>query len=176
MQVPGLGQNPGKLVSHAKEKTMKSFTFCTLPALALLLATCFTPVAAQTVYRCGNSYSQTPCEGATTLRAEDPRSDAQRAQAKQALARDQALIKNIEAQRNSEEREQLQVAKRLAREQNAAAVQARAEAKKQAQDAARIAKQEAKNREGGRAKGKTDSHKGELTVSVQTGKKKAKSP
>jgi len=51
---------------------MKSFKPLALPALLLLL-TC-SSTSAQTVYRCGNSYSQMPCGNAVTVLTEDPRS------------------------------------------------------------------------------------------------------
>ena len=39
------------------------------------------PALAQTVYRCGNVYSQTPCAGGVALDASDTRTPAQKAQA-----------------------------------------------------------------------------------------------
>ncbi|MBX9872442.1 MAG: hypothetical protein K2X75_10630 [Burkholderiaceae bacterium] len=51
----------------------------TLPHLlaATALACCAT-VPAQTVYRCGNSYSQTPCPGGSAVDATDRRTPEQR--------------------------------------------------------------------------------------------------
>lgn len=46
-------------------------------ALLLLLSPALT--AAQTVYRCGNSYSQQPCPGASAIDASDSRTPEQRA-------------------------------------------------------------------------------------------------
>jgi hypothetical protein len=80
---------------------MKSLKHLVLPALTLLLASSGT--SAQTVYRCGNSYSQTPCAGAVAVPAEDARTDAQRAAARQALASDKALAKDMEASRLKDE-------------------------------------------------------------------------
>jgi hypothetical protein len=55
--------------------------------LLLLLALACGPTAlAAKVYRCGNSYSQTPCEGAVELAADDPRSPDQKAAADRAIA------------------------------------------------------------------------------------------
>jgi hypothetical protein len=45
-------------------------------AAALLLA-CPIALHAQQVYRCGNSYSQAPCEGGTVVKVEDTRSKTQ---------------------------------------------------------------------------------------------------
>jgi hypothetical protein len=80
---------------------MKSFKPLVPGALALLLAG--SAAAAQTVYRCGNSYSQSPCAGAVAVQADDPRTEAQRAAAGEALARDKALAKEMEASRRKEE-------------------------------------------------------------------------
>jgi len=41
---------------------------------------------AQPVYKCGNTYSQSPCPGATTVNTEDTRSAAQKAQTDAAAA------------------------------------------------------------------------------------------
>jgi hypothetical protein len=79
---------------------MKSFKPLVLPALSLLLAS---SLSAQTVYRCGNSYSQTPCSGAVTVPADDARSAAQRDAARKGLLRDQALAKEMEAARRAQE-------------------------------------------------------------------------
>jgi hypothetical protein len=84
---------------------MKSFKSLALPALLMLL-TC-SGAGAQTVYRCGNSYSQTPCSNAVTVPIDDARSDAQRADAKQGLARDKTLAKEMESDRRKEEAQAL---------------------------------------------------------------------
>ena len=59
-------------------------------------------VSAQTVYRCGSNYSQTPCANAVEVQTDDPRSDAQRAAAREGLARDKALVKDLEASRRKD--------------------------------------------------------------------------
>ena len=50
--------------------------------------------AAQTVYKCGQTYSQTPCPGAVPLSVDDGRSAAQKAQSQAVIKQD---AKNAEA-------------------------------------------------------------------------------
>jgi len=82
---------------------MKSFKHLVIPGL-LSLGVCN---AAQPVYRCGNSYSQTPCAGAAEVPIDDPRTEEQRAQAKQGLRSDKALAKDMEASRRKDEAQAL---------------------------------------------------------------------
>jgi len=51
-------------------------TLLLIPAIAAM-SLC-TGLSAQTVYRCGNSYSQTPCPGGGTVDAKDSRTPEQR--------------------------------------------------------------------------------------------------
>lgn len=56
----------------------------TLMRIALLsIASCtlWTGVSAQNAYKCGNSYSQTPCPGGIAIDPSDPRSSSQKTQA-----------------------------------------------------------------------------------------------
>ena len=80
---------------------MKSFKHLALTTVAVL-SIC-QAAAAQQVYRCGNSYSQTPCTGAIAINTDDARTPEQRAEAKQALASDKALAKELEASRRKDE-------------------------------------------------------------------------
>jgi hypothetical protein len=80
---------------------MKSFQHLVLTTLTAL-SVCQS-ASAQQVFRCGNSYSQTPCSGAVAVQTEDPRTDEQRAQAKQGLTSDKALAKDMEATRRKDE-------------------------------------------------------------------------
>ncbi len=57
----------------------------------------------QKVYRCGPSYSQTPCPGAVTVEADDARSPQQKAQADRAIARDVAAANTLDKARLKEE-------------------------------------------------------------------------
>lgn len=75
-----------------------------LCAVALLLATA---APAQTIYRCGNSYSQTPCAGGTTVPVDEARDRAQekarKAQADAATQRDLRTAAALEKSRLKEE-------------------------------------------------------------------------
>lgn len=84
---------------------MKSFKPLVPTALALLLAT--GAVGAQNVYRCGNSYSQSPCANAVAVQADDPRTEAQRDAAREGLAHDKALAREMEATRRKDEAQAL---------------------------------------------------------------------
>ncbi len=52
----------------------------------LSIASLWTPAWGQTVYKCGNVYSQVPCPGAVAVEASDNRTPAQKAQADAAAA------------------------------------------------------------------------------------------
>jgi hypothetical protein len=80
---------------------MKSFQHLVLTTIAAL-SVCH-GASAQQVYRCGNSYSQTPCAGAVAINTDDPRTNEQRAEAKQGLTSDKALAKDLEATRRKDE-------------------------------------------------------------------------
>lgn len=55
--------------------------------------------AAQTVYRCGSSYSDMPCAGASMLSIDDSRSPAQKAQTDAATAQARTLAQQMERDR-----------------------------------------------------------------------------
>ena len=55
------------------------------------------------MYRCGNSYSQTPCADARIVPTDDPRTEAQRTAAQQALVQDKALAREMETSRRKDE-------------------------------------------------------------------------
>jgi hypothetical protein len=80
---------------------MKSFKHLVLTGLTAIGL--YQSASAQQVYRCGNSYSQTPCAGAVAVQTDDPRTDEQRAQARQGLSSDKALAKDLEATRRKDE-------------------------------------------------------------------------
>ena len=75
--------------------------------LGLLVATAAAalapPASAQPVFRCGDSYSERPCPGGTEVPAADPRSPAQQAQARAAIARDLKAAQALETARLKEE-------------------------------------------------------------------------
>jgi hypothetical protein len=56
------------------------------------------------VYRCGNSYSATPCPGGVAVQAADARTEAQRREAQDAHRRDAALAEQLAAERSARER------------------------------------------------------------------------
>ncbi|WP_342616454.1 hypothetical protein [Rhodoferax sp. GW822-FHT02A01] len=129
---------------------MKSFKCNTLQPLVLLATAAFAAGAgAQTVYRCGNSYSQTPCTGATEVPVDDSRTEAQRIAAKEGLARDKALGKEMEASRRKDE------AQALARDKAALAAHAKQAAKQKMENKKAEEKQKAASKKsGGKAKSK----------------------
>lgn len=67
----------------------------------LLLATSLTslPSLAQSAYRCGDSYSQSPCPGGTVVDINDKRSQAQKAQTDAATQRDARQAQAMEKAR-----------------------------------------------------------------------------
>jgi hypothetical protein len=69
----------------------------------VLAAAALAPAAAQNVYRCGDSYSQTPCAGGAVVNSDDPRSASQRAQTTQAAQRDARAADAMEKARLKEE-------------------------------------------------------------------------
>lgn len=69
----------------------------------LLLATAAQAQPTAGVYRCGNSYSGTPCAGAQVVAADDPRSDAQRQQTLAARQQDAQLAKEMASERRARE-------------------------------------------------------------------------
>lgn len=109
------------LVPHPSTlRRMRTRLLCLAVVLAGATST------AQTVYRCGNSYSQIPCAGAVTVPVDDVRSEAQQAQARIGVARDKALADQLEAQRLAEEAAAAQGALRSqARQERARRLQAK---------------------------------------------------
>ena len=73
-------------------------------AAALLLAATWLPATAVgPIYRCGTTYSQTPCPGGTLVEAADPRSAAQRAEARRIIARERQEAAQLERERRARE-------------------------------------------------------------------------
>lgn len=72
---------------------------------ALFVATSFVPiwVHAQNVYRCGNVYSQIPCDGATTVQTGDERTKTQKSHAQASLKKDIKTADNLEKSRLKQE-------------------------------------------------------------------------
>ena len=72
-------------------------------ALAFLLGSAAWAAQAAPVYRCGQTYSQTPCPGAHVVEATDPRTAAQRAEARRASEREKKLATQMERDRLGQE-------------------------------------------------------------------------
>lgn len=144
---------------------MKSFQHLVLPSLAGLCMSLATH--AQTVYRCGNSYSQTPCADGKAIPTDDSRTDAQRAAAREGLARDKKLAKELETDRRKEE------AQVWAREKEALAARARldAQAKAESQKAQAKSKPAKEHKRKAAIKGNPDEP---FTVQLDNGKSKKK--
>jgi hypothetical protein len=70
-------------------------------------AICTGATAQKTVYRCGSSYSQVPCDGAVTVNAEDARTKTDKADADKATKRDLKQATEMEKARIKEEKEAL---------------------------------------------------------------------
>ena len=66
-----------------------------------------TGAMAQTVYKCGDSYSQTPCSGGIAIDAFDPRSSEQKMQADAATRRDARTADAMEQARLAQEKKDL---------------------------------------------------------------------
>jgi G3E family GTPase len=80
--------------------TLTAALSCALAALPGL-------ATAQLSYKCGNSYSQTPCPDAVVLDKTDQRTSAQKAQADQATQRDARLASTMEKARLQQEAKNL---------------------------------------------------------------------
>ena len=74
-----------------------------LATVLIALWTHWGPTQAQNVYRCGESYSNQPCPGATVVPIEDARSPAQRAQSKAVTQRDAKSAEVMEKERLEQE-------------------------------------------------------------------------
>ena len=72
---------------------------------AVVLMFCFAVGAAQAqeVYRCGSTYSQTPCPQGRLVEADDARSEAQRAEAARVAATERRLANEMRRDRLAEE-------------------------------------------------------------------------
>jgi hypothetical protein len=66
---------------------------------ALVLTVAAGAATAAPIYRCGQTYSQTPCPGGHLIDSADPRSAAQRAEAGRAAEREKKLATQMERDR-----------------------------------------------------------------------------
>ena len=76
-------------------------------ALTAILVASGLSAGAQTVYRCGNLYSDAPCPGATAIDASDPRTPAQKAQTDAAARQSAVLANRMEKERHALEKNAL---------------------------------------------------------------------
>lgn len=67
-------------------------------------ATVWMPVHSQPAYKCGNTYSQKPCEGGTSIDTADKRSAEQKLQAQKTSEREKSAANQLESDRLSQER------------------------------------------------------------------------
>jgi len=73
-------------------------------ASLLLALTCLPALAqAQKIYRCGNSYSQVPCPGGSTVEADDSRTAAQRKQHETSVQNERRTADAMEKDRLKQE-------------------------------------------------------------------------
>jgi hypothetical protein len=85
---------------------MKIARFACIAVAAIAIAgICSASATAQTIYRCGNEYTRVPCSGGTALDVGDPRSAAQRAEARRLVAAEQRLGASMERDRRRAEAE-----------------------------------------------------------------------
>ena len=127
--------------------------------IAAAAAACvwLSPAAGQTVYRCGDSYSQQPCPDAKSVPAEDPRTATQRRESLQATQRDAQAGKRMEEARLKEEaraaRAPAEAAPAAAPDEKPAIVRRKKPPRPKAQTTAKKAKVESKAGTDAKAKG-----------------------
>ena len=71
--------------------------------ILILAAAAWGAAPAQTIYRCGDSYSQQPCPGGAVVAADDARSASQGAQTREAAQRDAKRADAMEKARMKDE-------------------------------------------------------------------------
>ena len=81
-----------------------------LVSLAALSSSGFAAGPNERAYRCGNTYSQTPCPGGKAVETSDARSKDQKAQADAANKRTQRMADSMEKSREKREAEQRKAA------------------------------------------------------------------
>ena len=89
-------------------------------ALLLLPLVLAATAQAQTVYRCGNSYSQQPCPGGNAIDATDSRSPEQRKAREASVKREQRSADTLEKTRQKEEAAALRAAQQADKTERAA--------------------------------------------------------
>ncbi len=66
-----------------------------------------TGLNAENVYKCGDTYSQKPCPGASTVQVDDGRDPAQKKQTDMAIRTDEKLAQSMEKERLMQEKQNL---------------------------------------------------------------------
>ena len=112
--------------------------YLSVSGLALAMACAQLP--AQTLYRCGNEYRDTPCPNGVAVDARDPRTPAQKSEAQSLTAKEGALAERMEKSRLQSEavaakRLQAQAQREAAQEKKRAADTQAAQRAQYAQDA-----------------------------------------
>ena len=74
------------------------------PLAASLILASMASAGATTVYRCGQTYQQVPCAGASAVEVADPRSADQRKSAREAAEADRRQAKDMAAERREHEK------------------------------------------------------------------------
>jgi hypothetical protein len=88
------------------------FTKLYLPTLFLIAGSaCISGLQAQTVYKCGNTYSQVACPDAKTVQVDDKRDTQQKQQADAVTQREAELAKSLEKERLTLEKSTQRVTK-----------------------------------------------------------------
>ena len=113
-----------------------------LPWLLLIAAL----PAQAAVYRCGNSYRDTPCPGARTIAADDARTAQEQNEARQIAEQDAAMADTLEQKRMAQEARLAKELHTMKSTQAAQEAQARKASEKQAAAAAKAEAQKKKNR------------------------------
>lgn len=112
-------------------------------AIFVLAASAADVTQAQTIYRCGNNYSETPCAQSVAVPTADPRTPAQKAQTDEATARSANLAAQLEKTRRADE---AVVERRLQAQTQAAAQAAKAAPRLQAEAASEKTKKSGKHK------------------------------
>lgn len=74
-----------------------------LALVMIFTVAAFGAQAQQAIYRCGHTYSQKLCPDGKLIDSADPRSGAQRAEAKRAAAKEKQLAEKLERDRKAQE-------------------------------------------------------------------------
>lgn len=77
--------------------------FAAVGFVVALLAAVAGRADAQTIYRCGNEYTRVPCANGRVLESSDPRTAAQRAEARKLVADEKRLGAELERRRRRDE-------------------------------------------------------------------------